>query len=83
MYIFHCVCFEFTPILYSFREIDAIDSEFTKCTHFLVTLLNKIIKRGSFPYRKDLQFLVIMHGNINLFTVETLAFSIASLEVGL
>ena len=37
---------------HSFREIEAINSEFTKCTHFLVTLLNKIIKRGSFPHCK-------------------------------
>ncbi|XP_065916351.1 gamma-tubulin complex component 5-like isoform X2 [Dysidea avara] len=47
------------------REIDSINSEFTKCTHFLVTLLNKVIKRGSFPH------------------LESLAFSIASLEVGI
>ena len=68
--------------LNSSREVDSINSEFTKCTHFLVTLLNKVIKRGSFPHCKNL-VMYELHMSYYPFIVESLAFSIASLEVGI
>ena len=36
----------------SFAEGQKIESDFRKCSHFLVTCLNNTVKRGSFPYRE-------------------------------
>lgn len=34
----------------SFAEAERVETEFSKCSHFLVTCLNHIVKRGSFPH---------------------------------
>ena len=36
--------------LASRAEGETIESEFSKCSHFLVTCLNNTVRRGSFPY---------------------------------
>jgi gamma-tubulin complex component 5 len=44
--------------LYNFSGADGqkMESEFSKCSHFLVTCLNNTVKRGSFPYLESLAF---------------------------
>lgn len=48
------VIYDYSLFIFSEEAFNKIDTEFSKCNHFVITFLDNIVKRGAFPHREYL-----------------------------